>query len=448
MSISQDILDEQIQKEVPSAARLAVAALFFVQGAVFANWVTRIPAIQEKLELSNSDLGCVLLGMALGAVVTMPATGWLLTRFDSRVITTMAVLGYCMVLPLLALAPNVPLLGTSLVLFGAFNGATDVSINAQGIDVEQRYGRPIMSSFHGMFSIGGMICAASSGVLASLGVYPIPHLLGAGILLGIVVILASNWLLSAGIETDSDEEPLFALPKRSLLGLGVVAFCGLLGEGAMADWSAIYLQGTLNTGSGLAAAGYAVFSVTMAVGRFLGDWLTQRLGSVWMLRLGGIVASTGLGLSLLIPQPVTAIIGFACVGIGLASIVPIVFSAAGLLPGIAPGIALAAVTTTGYFGFLCGPPLIGFAADLVTLRGALSIIVILSVTIALLANTVLRVTPGENSQSIKTMAIPNAIASRRELTLLQADASIHKMDSNYKLERIRTYAQVTEKTYR
>ncbi len=397
MSISQDLLDEQIQKEVPSAARLAVAALFFVQGAVFANWVARIPAVQQKLELSNGELGGVLLGMAIGAVVTMPATGWLLARFDSRVVTTMAVLGYCMVLPLLALAPNVPLLEMSLVLFGAFNGATDVSINAHGIDVEQRYGRPIMSSFHGMFSVGGMICAAGSGVLASLGVYPVPHLLGAGILLGIVVILASNWLLSTGLETDSDKEPVFALPTGALLGLGVVAFCGLLGEGAMADWSAIYLQKTLHTGPGLAAAGYAVFSVTMAVGRFVGDWLTQRLGSVWMIRLGGIVAGTGLGLSLVFTQPVTAIIGFACVGIGLASIVPIVLSAAGLIPGIAPGIALAAVTTAGYFGFLCGPPLIGFAADLVTLRGALGIIVILSATIAVLAKTVLRAAPAENS---------------------------------------------------
>ncbi|MDF5729487.1 MAG: MFS transporter [Rhizonema sp. PD38] len=397
MSISQDLLDKQIQKEVPSAARLAVASLFYIQGAVFANWVARIPAIQQKFELSNGELGPVLLGMAIGALVTMPITGWLLARFDSRMVTTIAVLGYCMVLPLLALAPNVTLLEISLVLFGAFNGATDVSINAQGIDVEQRYGRPIMSSFHGMFSVGGMTCAAGSGVLAYLGIDLFPHLLGAGILLGTVVILASNWLLSADIETDTHEEPVFAIPTGALLGLGVVAFCGLLGEGAMADWSAIYLQKTLKTGPGLATAGYAVFSMAMAVGRFIGDWLTQHLGPVWMIRLGGILAGTGLALSLLITQPVTALIGFACVGIGLASIVPIVLSAAGLTPGIAPGIALAAVTTAGYFGFLCGPPLIGFAADLIPLRGALGIIVILNTMIALLANTVLRVAPSENS---------------------------------------------------
>ncbi|MFB2983955.1 MFS transporter [Microseira sp. BLCC-F43] len=397
MSISQDLLDEQIQKEVPSAARLAVAALFYIQGAVFANWVARIPTVQQKLELSDGELGRVLLGMAIGAVVTMPATGWLLARFDSRLVTTTAVLGYCMVLLLLALAPNEPLLEVSLLLFGAFNGATDVSINAQGIDVEKRYGRPIMSSFHGMFSVGGMSCAAGSGLLAYLGVDPVLHLLGTGLLLGIVGLAASNWLLSADIETDSHEEPVFAIPTGALLGLGVVAFCGLLGEGAMADWSAIYLQNTINTGPGLAAAGYVVFSMTMAVGRFIGDWLTQHLGSVWMIRLGGIVASGGLALSLLITHPVTALIGFACVGMGLASIGPIVLSAAGITPGIAPGLALAAVTTAGYFGFLCGPPLIGFAADLIDLRGALGIIVILNAIVAVLAKTVLRAAPSENS---------------------------------------------------
>lgn len=398
MFISQERLDEQIQKEVPRASRIAVAALFYIQGAVFANWVARIPTVQQKLELSNGELGRVLLGIAIGAVVTMPATGWLLARFDNRLITTIAVLGYCMVLPLLALAPNVPLLELSLLLFGAFNGATDVSINSQGVDVEKRYGRPIMSSFHGMFSVGGMSCAAGSGLLAYLGVNPVIHLLSAGLLLGIVVIVASNWLFSGDIKTDSyDEEPVFALPTGILLGMSIVAFCGLLGEGAMADWSAIYLQNTLNTGPGLAAAGYAVFSMTMAVGRFLGDWLTQKLGSVWMIRLGGIVAGSGLALSLIIAHPVTALIGFAFVGIGLASIVPIVLSAAGLTPGIAPGIALAAVTTAGYCGFLCGPPLIGFAADVIELRGALGIIVILSAVITVLANTVLHTARSENS---------------------------------------------------
>ncbi len=388
MPISSELpSDKQLQKVVPSAARLAVAGVFFVNGAVFANWVTRIPVVQQKLGLSNGALGVALLGMAVGALMSMPTTGWLLTRLSSRLVIKITALGYCAVLPLLALAPNLLLLAIALVLFGAFNGAMDVAMNAQGIAVEQRYQQPIMSSFHGMFSVGGMVGAFSSAVLASLGVEPIPHLLGAALLLGIVTIFASRRLLSVATDTVS-HEPAFAIPTRSLLGLGVVAFCVMLGEGAMADWSAIYLQKTLGTGLGLAAAGYTVFSLAMAVFRFMGDWLTQRLGSVKMVRLGGIVAASGLGLALVIAQPIAALIGFACVGVGFSSIVPIVLSAAGRTPGLPPGLAIAAVTTTGYFGFLSGPPLIGFAGDLLNLRSALGIVVILSTTVAVLAQTV------------------------------------------------------------
>ncbi len=372
-----------------SGNRLAVAGMFFVNGAVFANWVTRIPVIQQKLGLSNGALGVAITGMAVGALVSMPTTGWVLTRFSSRSVTTIAGLGYCATLPLLALAPNLLILAMVLVLFGAFNGAMDVAMNAQGIAVEKRYQRPIMSSFHGWFSVGGMAGASGSGLLASAGIDPIPHLVGVALLLGIVTIFASRRLLSAGIDAVS-HEPAFVVPTRALLGLGAVAFCALVGEGAMADWSAIYLRKTLGTGLGLAAAGYSVFSLAMAVFRFTGDWLTQRLGPVRMVRLGGIVAATGLGLSLIIAQPVAALIGFACVGVGFSTIIPIVFSAAGRTPGIPPGLSLAAVTTTGYSGFLFGPPLIGFASDLLTLPRALSIVVILSTIIAVLAGTVRR----------------------------------------------------------
>ncbi|MEI2579139.1 MFS transporter [Scytonema sp. PRP1] len=216
---------------------------------------------------------------------------------------------------------------------------------------------------------------------------PVPHLVSAALLLGMVALKASRWLLPSEVDTINQGSP-FVLPTRSLIGLGVVAFCVFLGEGAMADWSAIYLSRTLETGAGIASAGYAVFSLAMAVCRLIGDRLTQSLGPVRMVRFGGIMAAIGMGLSLLIAQPVAALIGFACVGVGFSCIVPLVFSAAGRTPGIAPSMALAAVTTTGYFGFLFGPPLIGFAAELLTLRGALGIVVLLSATIAVLAQTV------------------------------------------------------------
>ncbi len=370
-----------------TAARLAVASVFFVNGAVLANWVARIPEVQQRLGLSNGALGVALLGTAVGALLAMPTTGWLVARLGSSPVTKIAALAYCGALPLLALAPDLPLLALALVVFGALNGAMDVAMNAQGIAVERLYSRPIMSSFHGMFSVGGIAGAAGGGILASLGVNPFPHLLGAALLLGMVAVVASRQLLPACVDSVTTG-PLLALPTRSLIKLGIVAFCVMLGEGAIADWSGVYLRRTLETGPGLAAAGYAVFSLTMAVCRLTGDRLAQSLGSVRMVRLGGIVAATGLGLSLVIAQPIAALIGFAIVGVGFSCIVPLVFSAAGRTPGIAPSLALAAVTTTGYFGFLFGPPLIGFAADFLTLRVALGIVVVMSAISAVLAGTV------------------------------------------------------------
>ncbi len=343
------------QKAVPRAARLAVAAVFFVCGAGFANWVARIPVVQQQLGLSNGALGVALLGTAVGALLAMPTTGWLVARVGSRPVTKLMVLAYCMALPLPALAPNLPLLTSALVVFGAVYGALDVAMNAQAIAVERRYGRSIMSSFHGLYSVGGIVGAAGGGVATSLGVAPVPHLLSAALLLGMVAVLVSRRLLLTGVD-GVITGPVLVLPTRSLFNLGIVAFCVMLSEGAMADWSAIYLRRTLETGPGLAAAGYAVFSLAMAVCRLTGDRLTQRLGPVGMVRIGGTIAATGLGLSLVIAQPVAALIGFASVGVGLSSLVPIVFSAAGRTPGIAPGLALSAVTTIGYCGFLCGPP--------------------------------------------------------------------------------------------
>ncbi|MCC5670318.1 MFS transporter [Nostoc sp. CHAB 5784] len=384
MSNSKRLTDKQVQITVPRYARLAVAAMFFVQGSVFANWVARIPTIQNKLGLSNGALGVALLGMSIGAVVFMPITGGVIARVGSRPITKIAAIAYCMALPLQALAPNLVLLTVALAVFGAFNGAMLVAMNTQGFAVEQRYHRPIMSSFHGILSSGCMVGAISGGVMASLGVTPVVHFIFTALFLGMVVVFASHWLLPSSFDS-ATQKPMFVLPTRSLIFLGVVAFCVLLGEGAMADWSAIYLQKVLKTEPGIAAAGYAVFSLAMAVCRLTGDRLIQYLGSVWMIRLGGIIAAVGLGISLVTAQPIVAIIGFACVGVGFSSIVPITFSAAGHTPGMTPSLAIAAVTTAGYFGFLLGPPLIGFTADLLTLRAALGIVVILSVIIAVLA---------------------------------------------------------------
>ncbi|MEJ7617656.1 MAG: MFS transporter [Pyrinomonadaceae bacterium] len=383
------MLTEKNLKERKKFHRLAVSAMFLTSGALFANWVARIPAVQGRLALSEGALGLALLGLAVGALISMPVAGWIGARVGSHRVTKYAVLAYCATLPLAALAPNLLTLTFSLMIVGAANGALNVAMNTQAVAVEKLYRRPIMSSFHAVFSLGGMIGAIGGAIIASLNFYPLIHFAGVAALFGALALIASVWLLPETMSAEAPPPPLFAKPTKDLLALGVIALCVMLGEGAMADWSAVYLKGTLGTSVGVAAAGCAAFSLAMAAGRLAGDRMIQLLGPKMILSLGGILAATGLGSALFVAQSVPTFIGLACVGLGFSTIVPVVFSAAGRARGTAPaGVALAAVTTTGYFGFLIGPPIIGFAAELMGLRAALWIVVILSVLIAALSRSV------------------------------------------------------------
>lgn len=357
----------------PLAARRAVLTIFFVNGATIASWVPHIPLVKEKLGLSEGLLGLALLGVAVGAVFSLTLSGWLIARFGSRAVTSVSTLAFRLALPLPVLAPSFSLLVLALVFFGLCNGAMDVAMNTQAVAVEERYSKPIMSSFHGFFSLGGLVGAGVGGLVLAVGVSPYFHVGVAALVLGISGAFALNELLPKRAEVASDS-PAFALPEGSLLGLGLLAFIVFAGEGAMADWSAVYLSSSLGTSAGFAAAGFAVFSLMMATGRLTGDYVVARLGPSLTVRLGSAVAGLGLGLSLLVGEPLAAIIGFGCVGLGLANLVPVFFSAAGRTPGVAPGTGIAAVATLGYLGWLVGPPLIGFAAEVVTLAGALGLV--------------------------------------------------------------------------
>src|SRR5215211_6809967 len=294
------------------AARLAVLGIFFLNGLALASWVVRIPAVQEKLTLSEGLLGLALLGAAVGALAAMPATGWLVARVGSRPVVgvTGLLLSGSLILP--ALAPNLALLVVSLVMLGASNGAMDVSMNAQAVAVEKGYGRPIMSSFHAAFSLGGLAGAADGGAVAASGVGVAPHLASVSALSLAVLAISYRRMLPAGVDRGEGGEPAFARPTRALAGLGVISFCVLLGEGAMSDWSAVYLDNALRTGPGFAAAGYAAFSLAMALGRLFGDRLTERFGPTRLVRLCGAVAALGLGAALAVGNPVFALVGFAC----------------------------------------------------------------------------------------------------------------------------------------
>ena len=370
------------------SARAAVLGVFFANGVVIGTWVVRIPAIKDELGLGEGLLGVALLGAAVGALVTMPLVGALVSRFGSRRVvgTTALLLSLSLVLP--ALAPNLLFLVPALVMVGAANGGVDVSMNAQAVAVERGYGRPIMSSFHAAWSFGGLAGAALGGLLASREIGPLPHFAAVSVLAAIAFAGAYAALLPSRADASGEGAPSFARPTRALLGLGIVAFCVLLGEGAMGDWSAVYLDDTLRTGPGFAAAGYAAFSLSMAFGRLFGDRLTERLGPATLVRSCGVLAAVGLGVALAVAQPLVSLVGFACAGAGFSIVFPTVLSAAGRTRDMAAGPALAAVSTAAYTGFLVGPPFIGFLAELTGLGYALYLVVALSAVVVVFSSAV------------------------------------------------------------
>jgi MFS family permease len=342
-------------------ARLATATLFFANGCGLGSWLPHIPDVKIWHGLSDGVLGLALLAIAGGAVASLPVAGALTARYGSRPTSRAAALLFCAVLPLPLLAPSFPLLLAAFVLLGIGIGALDVSMNAHAVLVEERYGRPIMSSFHGLFSLGGLVGAALAGGAMQVGLPPAPHLVTAAVVLGAAVLAA--WPLLLPTVPAPAGGPLFVVPRGRLAVLGAVALIAFMAEGAMGDWSAIYIRMELGASPATAAWGFAAFSLTMAIGRFSGDRLVARFSPAAIVVAGAVIGAVTLGAALLGGHPAAAVIGFAGMGLGLANMAPIVFSAAGRLPELAPGIGIAAVSTAGYCGFLAGPPLIGLIAE-------------------------------------------------------------------------------------
>ena len=365
----------------PTASRCAVSALFFVNGAILASWVPYVPMVKQRLGIGDGLLGVVLLFMAIGALGALPFAGTLVGRLGSRTVSVGAGLGLCLSLPLPILAPTLFLVALALLFFGAFNSTLDVAMNAQAVEVEQRRGRALMSSFHAMFSVGGLAGALLSSVIIAAGVGAADHILTAALLGSVAILIARSALIAVA----PSPSPVFVRPTRGLLGLGVLALCALLAEGAIGDWSAVYLMDSRGASQSVAAAGFAAFSLAMAGGRFAGDHVSRWLGAACLLRLSGALAAGGLLLALIVKEPVIAIAGFGLVGLGVANLIPVIFSAAGRAYAVAPGHGLAAVATTGYVGFLAGPPAIGLAAEVAGLPAALGIVALACAAVAIAA---------------------------------------------------------------
>ncbi len=371
----------------PRSARWAISSVFLLTGVGTANWAVRIPAVQRSLDLSDGQLGFALLGVSIGAIVAMPLSGRLVARYGSRPVTWAGAVAFALALMLPPLAPSFGLLVTALVALGLANGILDVAMNAQAAAVQTSYRQPIMGRIHAFYSFGGLIGAAIGGSIAAAGIGPALHLAGVGLVIAIAASAAVARMLPA--HTDAAPHVPFASGQlRALMALGVLAFCVLFGEGAMMNWSAVYLRNVIGTGPGLAAAGFASFSLMMAMGRTVGDTLTSRLGAERLTQIGGAIAFCGIALALAFPLPVPVVIGFGAVGAGLAIIFPITLAAAARTPGVVPGAAIAVVSMCGYSGLLAGPPLIGTVANFLTLRGGLALVALASVGVIVLSRAV------------------------------------------------------------
>jgi MFS family permease len=368
-------------------ARAAVTVVFGLNGVIFGSWAARIPAVRDRLGLGDGELGLALACIAVGAILAMPVAGALAARHGSRVVTRASLALTCVVAAVLSAAPSLAAFGALCVCFGATFGSLDVSMNAHGVAVENRFGRPILAGFHGAFSLGGLLGAGLGALAAGAGIDVRVHLAATAGACAVIGLLWSRRFLPGAEDATGRGDPIFVRPPRRLWALGGLAFACLLIEGATADWSAVYLRDELGASAAVAALGFTSFSVTMTLGRVFGDRLVERLGPVTLVRFGGLVAAGGFGLALLAGRPAAAMFGCACLGAGMASVVPIVFRAAGAVPGVTAGVALAAVSSTGYLGFVVGPPTIGGLAELIGLPAALGVLVALATVVASLART-------------------------------------------------------------
>jgi predicted MFS family arabinose efflux permease len=388
------------------AARAAVSTLFFVNGALFAGWVTRVPDVRDRVGAGEAELGLALLGVAVGSMLTMPAAGWACARVGGRWVAIAGGLTGCASIALPALAQDVVALGLALALIGATFGMLDVAMNVEAIAVERAYRRPIMPSFHGWFSMGGLAGALAGGALAAVGLAAAPHLAATSVAGAAAVAWAARHLPRGGERTAGhtraggsnartvNGERTAGNPRGRraaggasplLLVCGLIAFCAAVGEGAMADWSALYLTDSLGASAGLAAMGYAAFAGAMAVGRFAGERAIRALGSAGVLQLGCGVAALAMAGGLVAADRATTIAAFAVAGLGVACVFPVVLSIAGRAEPGRSGPAVAFVSTIGYTGFLAGPPLIGFVADRASLAWGLGVVALLAATAAALA---------------------------------------------------------------
>lgn len=368
-----------------SPARLATRLSFLIAGLAMASWAPQIPYAKARLGLDESGFGLLLLCLGVGSVLAMQVTGAAVARIGSRPIVLISGTGLCLILPWLAYANTTFSLAIGLLGFGASLGSLDVAMNVHAVEVEQAAAEPLMSGFHGMYSLGGLAGAAGGAGLLTGGLAPTAAADVAAVVAAVLLVLAAPGLLRS---KSARGVPLSAIPHGIVILIGALAFIAFLTEGAILDWSALLLTGSFGFPAAQAGIAYALFSVAMAFGRLTGDLVVKRLGQRRVLLWGGLVVTAGFALVLVLPMVWVASCGFLLIGLGAANLVPILFSAAGRQNAMPPALAVAAMTTLGYAGILVGPAIIGFVASWTSLRAAFAMLAVIMLGFPLLRGRV------------------------------------------------------------
>ena len=371
----------------PARARTGTSLTFLLCGTGFGIWAALIPVVSLRHGIDATTLGLVLLTLAGAGLLAMPVCAAALRRFGAGRTTAFFALGFGITLAFPLLAPSLPALFAAAFLFGLFNGGLDVAMNAHGSAVETLRARPLMSSFHGFWSIGGLVGAGIGGLLIGLDLTGPSGILLVTLAALALAIVALPRLVEVP-EAPAAPPQAFQKPRLAAIGLGLIALLCFVSEGAVIDWSALYLREEGGASPAFASGGFAAFALAMAACRFLGDRVVARVGAVSIVRYGGLLIALGMTLVILAPWPLLAAAGFALLGLGASNIVPVVFGAAGRIPGLPTGAGVATVSAIGYAGFLALPPLLGFLADHLSLRAALAIIPLAGIAIALGAGAV------------------------------------------------------------
>lgn len=368
-----------------SKRRVAVGSMFFFVGLCFSTWASRIPDIQTKFGLSEGQLGTLLLFLPIGSLIGLPLAGWAVHRFGSRVVILTGGVCYALTLPLIGLSPSTWVLLPVLITYGMLGNIMNISLNTQGLNLEDQMGKSILGSFHGLWSLAGFTGAGLGAALILLDLTPAQHFAVVTGISVVIIVLAQGLIIKE--EKSSDGGGLvLKKPDALLLRVSMIAFLGMMSEGCMFDWSGVYFKKVVEAKPDLVILGYVAFMGAMASGRFFTDKLAARYTKVAVIQVSGFLIFVGLLLSVIFPLVWVATFGFLLVGLGVASIIPLSYGIAGRSKLYSPSVALALVSTISFFGFLLGPPLIGFIAELFDLKISFALVAFCGMGILLLSS--------------------------------------------------------------